>query len=512
MTIVLLLLVLACTACMQGVVVAAEVIPYGPLPTSQASEEFSLIVNGQEVFVEKFLDISYAHFAFGGTADVVVTAGEEVHEYRVSPVSRQIAGKANGRSLSFTLNEPTKLVVTVNELEKLFIFAEAQQRGPMSSDAGVVSILDYGVDNTGKSLQTTRIQQAIDDISASRSHPILYFPPGMYLTGTLTIKSNVQIHLAPGALIQGSGNADDFVRDPLARVTPLIRVLEAENVRITGPGVIDGSGTALRAQGKGYFVLSISGSRNVIFDGPILRDSGSWNSLIFHSDDVVMRDVKVINDIYGRNTDGINPDGSHRVRIEDAFMYTGDDNVAVKSRLVGGASRSCEDIVVSKGVFLTTTSSLKVGTESTSPLRNIVFEDIDIVETDRAASIYLRDAGYVDGVQFRNIRLEAIRGERIHGQFEQRLMDIRITNRREEVPKQLGPNSIITNVTFVDFVAEVASPKLPRIHGYDHRRNVSELTFENVWVAGQVILNPEQGGFDVNDHVDLGTLRFVHSP
>jgi hypothetical protein len=506
-----LLVALACLVILPVGAMGSSVVLYDPPVTAQRSNEFSLTVNGQAVFVERFLDISYAHFGFSGPVKVVVTASERVRNHRISPQSRNIDSNVSGHNVSFTLSDPCKLVISINASEKLFLFADPIEEAPLPTGMNVINILDYGVDNTGSQLQTARIQDAIDDISASRCRPLLYFPPGIYLTGTLTIKSNVQIYLAAGALLQGSTNPADYLRDPEAGTTSLIRFVNAQNATLRGPGVIDARGTILRAGGTRSYLLSTNESDGIVIEGPILRDSSTWNTHIFRSDNVTVRNVKIINNVYrGRsdpNTDGINPDSSRRVRIEDVFMYTGDDNVAVKARNVGAVTRSCEDILVSNGVFLTLKSSLKVGTESTAPLRSITFENIDVLEADRAAALYLRDAGSIDGVYFDDIRVEKIAGE-----SERRLIDIRITDRSSDPPRRLGRGSTIRNVRFRNFLVSESSPRPSRIHGLDHDRNVSDLLFDNLTIAGQVVYTPAQGGFDINRYVDEGTLQFTRTP
>ncbi|NJM16229.1 MAG: hypothetical protein HC896_13395 [Bacteroidales bacterium] len=76
--------------------------------------------------------------------------------------------------------------------------------------SNVYNVLEYGAVNSNKTISTVAIQKAIDDCSAKGGGQVL-FPSGEYLTGSLVLKSNVNIHLQHGAVIYGSPYAKDYV-------------------------------------------------------------------------------------------------------------------------------------------------------------------------------------------------------------------------------------------------------------------------------------------------------------
>jgi polygalacturonase len=78
----------------------------------------------------------------------------------------------------------------------------------------VVNIMDYKVDNTGKTLETAKINQAISDVSARPGGGVLFFPKGVYLTGTVLMKSNVKLYVDAGAVIRGSTKNADYPPPP----------------------------------------------------------------------------------------------------------------------------------------------------------------------------------------------------------------------------------------------------------------------------------------------------------
>jgi len=83
--------------------------------------------------------------------------------------------------------------------------ATAQSSGPL------FNVRDYGVRADGKTNDAAAIQKAIE-AAARGGGGVVYFPPGNYLSGTLVLKSNVTLHLAPGATLWGSATWRTTIR------------------------------------------------------------------------------------------------------------------------------------------------------------------------------------------------------------------------------------------------------------------------------------------------------------
>ncbi|PJF33504.1 MAG: hypothetical protein CUN57_01995, partial [Phototrophicales bacterium] len=107
------------------------------------------------------------------------------------------------------------------------------------------------------------------------------------------------------------------------------------------------------------------------------------------------------------NADGINPDSSHDVLIEDCLFHTGDDCVPVKN--TGAYQNTVRDVYhvqVRRCACISSVTALKIGTETrTSRMRDITFEDIDLIETSRAFGLDVKDGAIVENVTFKNIRV-----------------------------------------------------------------------------------------------------------
>jgi peroxiredoxin len=491
---------------------APKIVTYPTVPTAKQSGVYSLQVGTTPVFVEKFKDIHYAHFAFSGSPgdsaqhplrdfrriDVKVMMDEPIKEHSLSPESYNIPRGVCNNHLHILLSTPRKLVVQINGYERLFIFAdpiETQNLKFKTQNSNVTNIMDFDVDNTGKTLVTDKIQKAIQ---ATPKGGLLYFPPGIYLTGTVHLKSDMTLYLAGGALLQGSANPADYPLDE-GRVesgthknmtySRLVLVDNAENVTITGRGIIDGNGKIIRAAGKKANLIRIRNSKNVLLEDVILRDPAAWNTHILHSQNVTIRNIKMINDRGVGNTDGINPDSSCHVVIENNFAYCGDDSIAIKTTGNSDLLGDVDDIVVRGNVLLTRKTGLKIGTETLAEhIKNVSFIDNDIVECDRGMSLYCKDGATISDISYINNCFESC-----FKNNRQRMLDFYIEKR--------GGLGQIRNLLIKDCWFKTPWPQPSTMAGYDKKHTISDVRFENFRIADQLAHNSRQAHIQMNEHV-----------
>lgn len=484
------LLVMGCSGNSSKVEVTSAIQP----EFHRKSTVFSAKVDGKELFVEHFKAIHYADFSLSGTAGVQVTFHEPVEQVRISPWKLGITSVIKENTIRFNLPGAGWYVVEVNDSTKLILLADRWSE-EVAPQQGVISVLDFVKNTDGSELQTEALQQAIDE--AGRTGDTLFFPAGIYRTGTLRIGSNTNIYLADGAMIKGSEDRKDYPTDgdrleadhihnqenysdngEFMTFSRLILIDSATNVHIWGKGIIDGSGTVLRAQGKPANLLRIRNSRNVLVEGVILRDPAAWNTHILHSEDVTIRGVKVLNDFAVANTDGFDPDASKRVLIDGCFAYCNDDNIAIKTTNNMGLLQDLEDVTVRNCVFITRKSSLKVGTETKGAyMRNILFENNDVVECDRGLALYCNDGAVFENVRFVNNRIE-----RNFPDSQRKAIHFSIKDRNGA--------GYIRNILVKDCHFLEAFPKGSAMDGLDDEHCIDGIVFENVTVGGKKVLEP----------------------
>jgi hypothetical protein len=403
---------------------------YDPTPGDTMDSTYTLTADGAPVAVTRSYDVAYARFAFSGSVSLVVTAPQPITAWTISPLAFAIPATVNGATLSFILDNPANVIVTVNGLEKLFVFADPQETSPpLAAGPGVVNLGAYATNSTGTVLQTAQIQAAIDATAAlgGGSGGTLYVPDGAYLTGTLHLRSNVAMYLQSGALLQGSPHSSDY------QSARLIATDGASNVRLFGRGVLDGHGTTLRASDKVRIIEPVGG-QNIEVDDVLLRDSASWTVHIAGVTHATVTNVKIVNNQALRANDGIDPDGSTSVLVNGAFVHTFDDCFAVKTSGFAG-SLATDQVLIENSLCWTQKSALKIGTETGSNVSNVTFSGNNVVHADRALSVYMVDGGNLSNLSYVNDTSETVGGN-----VKQQLIDF-------EVSSGQASNVTVTNYT-----------------------------------------------------------------
>ena len=115
-----------------------------------------------------------------------------------------------------------------------------------------VSIADFGAVTGGQVLNTDAFAKAIEAVHQKGGGKVI-IPPGIWLTGPITLKSNLELHITNGALVVFSKNKDlypiiktSFEGLDTRRCMSPIYGKDIENVVFSGSGVWDGSGDAWR--------------------------------------------------------------------------------------------------------------------------------------------------------------------------------------------------------------------------------------------------------------------------
>lgn len=141
-----------------------------------------------------------------------------------------------------------------------------------------VSLTDFGAVGDGLTKNTEAFEKAIADVAAKGGGSVV-IPRGMWLTGPIVLKSNINLHAEAGAMVIFSKNFDDY---PLVKTSfegldtyrcqSPISGIGLENIAITGPGTFDGSGDAWRPVKKGK--LTEGQWKSLVKSGGVLSDDG----------------------------------------------------------------------------------------------------------------------------------------------------------------------------------------------------------------------------------------------
>lgn len=249
----------------------------------------------------------------------------------------------------------------------------------VAASAKVYNIVEFGAKNDTTVLSTAAIQQAIDQCAEAGGGRVVV-PAGNYKTGTIILRSHVDLHLETGATLYGSTDLKDYFAmktDYLSLRTQtstiqLIFADKVENVSISGRGTIDGRGAAFKKltwNDEGItrpHLLRFIQSRDISVSDVTLRNSGCWMQHYLACDRLQIRGIKVYNR-NNYNNDALDLDGCHDVIVSDMIADSDDDGITLKST----SPRLCENITIQNCIVSSHCNAIKLGTETNGGFRNI---------------------------------------------------------------------------------------------------------------------------------------------
>jgi polygalacturonase len=323
-----------------------------------------------------------------------------------------------------------------------FLVASVFSSAAAGSAERVIFANEYGATGDGKTLATESIQKAID--TAARVGGTISLRPGIYLTGSLFLKSGVTLDLPGGVTMIGSENLSDYPVLPtriagieMSWPSALINVRDQHDVRITGKGTIDGDGPIwwksywdLRAryQPRGLRwaadydcrrprLLLVQNSSKVDIDGGIeLKRSGFWTVQILYSRHVHVDGVLIRNNEGGTgpSTDGIDIDSSRQVLVEHADIDVNDDALCLKAgRDADGlrVNRPTEDVVLRDSVIRHGAAAITIGSETSGGFRHIEAYRLTAL-AGVPSGILFKSArtrgGFADDIRIHDLKLEGV--------------------------------------------------------------------------------------------------------
>ena len=298
-------------------------------------------------------------------------------------------------------------------------------------------ICEYGACPDGKTKNTQAIQKAIDECHQAGGGRVLC-GAGCFLTGSLVLKSNVELHLMPGCRIVGSPCLDDyedfvapgFLGDsaPEKSSISLIHAAEAENIAITGPGEVNGSGMAFydmsSADATGKLskpptprprLVMFYKCRHVRFEDTSFIDSPCWTFWLMKCQEVNIHCVKIHGDRRMRNNDGIDIDSCRNVTVSDCLIDTEDDCLVLRAiQQMYVTPAVCENVTVNNCVLDSQCKGILVGCPGDALIRNCTFSNLVISNAAKGIAIehpkcYLpedsRGSADIHDIMFSNITI-----------------------------------------------------------------------------------------------------------
>jgi polygalacturonase len=288
------------------------------------------------------------------------------------------------------------------------------------------NVMDYGVTGRDIRADTAAIQRAIDACSGQGGGRVVVPAGAKIIIATIELRSHVDLHLERGALLQGSPRHSDFTRFSLQPVTfdaapvprqgVIVYADGAEDIAITGPGLIDGNEMAYvsKAGPNIYtcvelrpFMIVLRKCRHILLQEFTMANSAFWTLRLQGCDDASIDAVRIDGDLRMPNNDGIDIDWSSNVRIHGCHIETGDDCISLKTApLSDGVARPCENVVISGCTLRSRSSGVVLGCDASGPIRDVVVSDCVIRDSHRGVAVRLSLGGSIERVLFSNLIIE----------------------------------------------------------------------------------------------------------
>ena len=325
-------------------------------------------------------------------------------------------------------------------------------------------------------------------------------PAGHYKTGTIVLRSKVNLHLEKGAILFGSTDINDYTPQRTTYVslrtnTPTVQLIwadDVEDVTIDGEGIIDGRGKAfpkLSWNDEGItrpHLLRFVQSRDIQLKGITLRNSGCWMQHWLACDRVKIDGITVINR-NNYNNDALDLDGCHEVTVSNMICDSDDDGITMKST----SPRLCENIAITNCVVSSHCNAVKLGTETNGGFRNITIQNICVKpsydqssqffghESKRgtsALSLEIVDGGVMENVNVSDFTVEGTESP----------IFIRLANRARSYCDSVKINHIgrISGIRISRFLVNNAGPTGCSITGIEGHP-VENIFLNNIFIRQQ---------------------------
>ena len=279
-------------------------------------------------------------------------------------------------------------------------------------------IRSYGAVGDGITLNTKAIQIAID-VCAAKGGGRVIVSEGTYVTGTLHMRSFVELCIEGNAILKASTNGDDYPdfpceewntkAAPRASAKCLIYFGYIKNAALTGLGTIDCCGSAYCDpvyNEKGEIVkyerntlniparmVFIMGCTNIkVEDITMLEMAGGWGYWVNNSQYVTFLKAKLYCNPLYPNADGIHINCSCDVLVDSCVVHSGDDSIIIRANTnTLKEKRVCERIIVKGCVLSTHHQAVRIAWRNDGIIRNCVISDIVVTDSRVGMVIELPD-------------------------------------------------------------------------------------------------------------------------
>lgn len=289
-------------------------------------------------------------------------------------------------------------------------------------------IRDHGATGDGATNDAAAIQAAIDACHAAGGGRVLVPAGATYLSGSIELRSHVELHVERGAVLAGAPDPAAYtarlevgalsagvVNDENDAALAFITANGATDIAITGAGRIDGAGRAFifedlgtiyRCPNQRPFTVFLIGCSRVHIRDVRFTDAALWCVRLSGCEDVVIHAITIDSDLKYPNADGIDLDRCRRVRISDCEISCGDDAISLKTCEEFPDLGPTEDITITNCTLQSTSSAVVVGVDAIADIRNVVVSNCVIRSSHRGLAVNLGQEGNFENILFSDCVVE----------------------------------------------------------------------------------------------------------
>ncbi len=430
---------------------------------------------------------SMACFDFEGSVEVEITFPKFYTVYRVDirPLALGIRARAEARRITFTLDRPANLSVEVNKdrFHNLHLFAGAIEEQPDKAGDNVL-VVPGSLERPG--FLGDGINEQLEAMPEGRT---LYVEPGIYYIGECVwhLPAHTHIYLEPGAILIGG-----------------LALEHGEGLRIDGRGILYLADFARFSSING---IRLNHSRDILLEGLIFINPPHYTVSLGDCEDVTIRGIKSFS--CEGWSDGVDMMSSRRVLVEDCFLRTSDDCVAIYGSRWDNYGGSREVTVRRTALWADVAHPMMIGTHGDHAhegdvIEEILFEDIDVLEHHEFQPGYLGvmainagDKNLVRNVTYRRIRIEPFE----HG----KVLDFQVKWNRDYNP---APGRGIRDILVEKVNVMSGDGEEPSvIAGYSEEFYVHGIEIRDFYRDGRKAESLEEAGIVVGEYV--GDVRMV---
>ena len=282
-------------------------------------------------------------------------------------------------------------------------------------------------------------------------------PKGKWKTGKIHFKSNVNLHIEKDARLTFSGDPKAYLPAVQSswegfecfNYSPLVYAFECENIALTGEGTLEADMStwqkwmkrppahleALKklhtftstnapveqrqmAEGENNLrpqFIQFNRCKNVLIENVHIRNSPFWTIHLFLSESIVVRGIDIR--AHDHNNDGIDPEMTRNLLIENCRFDQGDDAIAIKSGSNHDGWRldtPSENIVIRNCNVIAGHQLVAIGSELSGGIRNVYVHDCKFAPGYKPFNLLfiktnIRRGGFVENIHMENIEATATR-------------------------------------------------------------------------------------------------------